>query len=41
MKQCTFDPMLVKPKCVWKAVYFLKICKQTAEKYKQIFESWK
>ena len=32
-KQCIFDPMLVKIKCVWEAVvFFLKNCKQTAEK---------
>ena len=39
--QCIFDPMLVKPKCVWEAVVYSKKCKQTAEKCKQIFENWK
>ena len=29
-----FDPMLVKPKCVWEAVVYLKNYKQTAEKWK-------
>ena len=29
----TFDPMLVKPKCVWEAVDFLGNCKHTAEKF--------
>ena len=33
--------MLVKPKCVWEVADFLKNCKQTAEKCKQIFENWK
>ena len=41
LKLCISDPMLVKPKCVWEAVVFLKNCKQTAEKCKQIFENWK
>ena len=41
LKRCIFDPMLVKPKCVWKVAVFLKNCKQTAEKCKQIFENWK
>ena len=31
LKLCISDPMLVKPKCVWEAVDFLKNCKQTAE----------
>ena len=35
------DPMLVKQKCVWEVADFLKNCKQTAEKCKQIFENWK
>ena len=35
------DPKLVKPKCVWVAVVFLKNCKQIAEKCKQFFENWK
>ena len=33
--------MLVKPKCVWEVAVYLKNCKQTAEKCKQIFENWK
>ena len=33
-KVCISDPMLEKPKCV-----YLKNCKQTAEKCKQIFEN--
>ena len=41
LKWCIFDPMLVKPKCVWEVADFLKNCKQTAEKCKQIFENWK
>ena len=41
LKVCISDPMLVKPKCDWEAVVFLKNCKQTAEKCKQIFENWK
>lgn len=28
---CSFEPMLVKPKCVREAVYFFENCKQTAE----------
>ena len=39
--RCIFNPMLVKPKCVWEVADFLKNCKQTAEKCKQIFENWK
>ena len=35
------NPMLVKPECVWELSVFLKNCKQTAEKCKQIFENWK
>ena len=41
LKPGIYDPMLVKPKCVWKAVVYLKNCKHTAEKCKQIFENWK
>ena len=41
LKRCIFDPMLVKPKCVWEVADFLKNCKQTAEKCKQILENWK
>ena len=41
LKLSTFDPMLVKRKCVWEVAVFLKNCKQTAEKCKQIFENWK
>ena len=42
LKLSISDPMLVKPKCVWEAVvFFLKNCKQTAEKCKQIFQNWK
>ena len=40
-KLSSSDHMLVKPKWVWEAVVFLKNCKQTAEKCKQIFENWK
>ena len=40
-KPCISDPMLVKPKCVWEVADFLKNCKQTAVKCKQIFENWK
>ena len=32
-KTCTFDPTLLKPKCVLEAVDFLKNCKQTAEQH--------
>ena len=38
LKQCIFDPMLVKPKCVWEVADFLKNCKQRC---KQIFQNWK
>ena len=41
LKQCIVEPKLIKPKCVWMVVVFLKNCKQTAEKWKQIFENWK
>ena len=41
LKLCISYPMLVKPKCVWEAVIFLKNCKQTAEKCKKFFENWK
>ena len=37
LKWCIFDHMLAKPKCIWEALYFEKLLKQTAEKYKQIF----
>ena len=41
-KLCIIDPMLVMPKCALGAVvFFLKNCKQTAEKCKQMFENWK
>ena len=40
-KLSSFDPMLIKPKCVWEVAVVLKNCKQTAEKWKQIFENWK
>ena len=38
LKLSISDPMLVKSKCVWEAVVFLKNCKQTAEIF---FENWK
>ena len=41
LKWCIFDPILVKPKCVWEAVVYLKNCKQTSEKCELIFENWK
>ena len=41
LKVISSDPMLVKPKCVRDVAVFLKNCKQTAEKCKQIFENWK
>ena len=31
MKCCTSDAILIKPKSVWEAVYFLKCSKQKAE----------
>ena len=41
-KWCTFDPMLLNQKCVWKVVVYLKYWKQTGEKCIQIFEhDWK
>ena len=43
-KLCIIDPMLVMPKCALGAVvffFFLKNCKQTAEKCKQMFENCK
>ena len=40
LKQCIFDPTLVKPKCVWEAVFYSKNCNKTAEKCNQIFENW-
>ena len=40
LKKCISDPMLEKPKWVREvAGFFLKNCKQTAEKCKQIFEN--
>ena len=39
LNRYTFDPTLVKPKCVSEAVDFLKNWKQTAEKCKQNFDS--
>ena len=39
--QGIFNPISVKPKCVWEAVDILKNCKQTAENCMQIFENWK
>ena len=36
LRLCISDPTLVKPKCVWEVALFLKNCKQTAEKFKQI-----
>ena len=39
LNQRTFDPMLVKPKCICKAVVLLKNCKQTAENCKQTAEN--
>ena len=41
LKWYRIDSMLVKPKCVWEVADFLKSCKQTAEKCKQIFGNWK
>ena len=42
LKRCIFDPKFVKPKCVREvADFFLKNCKQTAKKCKQIFENCK
>ena len=42
LKLCSCGSMLVKPKCVWKvAGFFLKDCKQTAEKCKQILKTEK
>ena len=41
LKLSISDPMLIKPKCVWEVEVFLKNCKQTAEKCKQIFKNWK
>ena len=38
---CIFDSVLVKPKCVWKAVVVLKNCKQIAEKCNWIYVNWK
>ena len=40
LKWCIFDHMLAKPKCIWEALYFEKLLKQTAEKYKQIYDNW-
>ena len=41
LKRCKFDLMLVKPKCVWEVVDFLKNWEQTAEDCKQLFKNWK
>ena len=38
LKLCISDLMLVKPKCVWEVVVFLKNCKQMTENF---FENWK
>ena len=38
LKLCISDPTLVKPKCVWEVAVFLKNCKQTAVKCKQILK---
>ena len=40
-KQCIFDPMLVKPKCVWEAYIYFENCKQTAENCNQRAEKSK
>ena len=37
-KWCIFDPILVKPKCVWELVVNLKNCKQIT-KSKQLFKN--
>ena len=41
LKLISSDPMFVKPKCVSEVEVFLKNCKQTAEKFKQIFQKLK
>ena len=37
LKICIFDPMLLKPKCVFKACIYFINCKQTAEKSTQMY----
>ena len=34
LKICVSEPMLGKPKCVWKARVYFENCKQTAEECK-------
>ena len=41
LKICVFDPMLVKPKCVWEVYIYFENCKQTAENCKQTAENCK
>ena len=36
-----FYPMLVKLKCIWEGVDYLRSCIQTATKCKQVFKNWK
>ena len=41
LRECIFDPMFEKSKCVCEVTDVLLNCKRTAEKCKQIFRKWK